>query len=132
MNADSLKVIGSRMNFNGHTIQAHVFSSQDLNEYVVAGGNLYTVGLQTTLPRRLNDARLKAAFSGTLPVLAGRISVWRNAIYSGGLTLFDETTGTAIVLELAGSGNKVYPFKATYSEPAPSLDKTYLSRVIPS
>lgn len=119
MNADSLKVIGSRMNFNGHTIQAHIFSSQDLNEYVVAGGNLYTVGLQTTLPRRLNDARLKAAFSGTLPVLAGRISVWRNAIYSGGLVLFDETTGTAIVLELAGSGNKVYPFKATYSEPDP-------------
>lgn len=119
MNADSLKVIGSRMNFNGHAIQAHCFSSQDLNEYVIAGGNLYTIGLLTTLPRRLNDARLKATLSGNAPTLAGRLNAWRNSIYSGGLVAFDDASGTAVVMELSASGNKVYPFKATYSEPDP-------------
>ena len=51
--------------------------------------------------------------------MAGRLNAWRNSIYSGGLVAFDDASGTAVVMELSASGNKVYPFKATYSEPDP-------------
>lgn len=115
LNADSIKPIGGRMNFNGHPIQAHAFSPTDINEYVIAEGKLYTLGLSSSLPRLLNDKRLKAEFANKLPVLAPELKTWTASRYQGGVVAFDQTTGTPIIMELSSSGNKVHLLKATYT-----------------
>lgn len=115
LNADSIKPIGGRMNFNGHPMQAHAFSPTDINEYVIAEGKLYTLGLLTSLPRLLNDNRLKSAFANKLPVLAPELKTWRASNLQGGLIAFDQTTGTPIIMELSNTGNKVHLLKATYT-----------------